>query len=222
MTTKKPVIGILGGIGPEAGAEFLRRLVLAFQQSGKIRSNQDFPRMILHSVPAPELFLDAPQLEQYIFGVQELERFGADFIVMACNTVHAFLPELQEKVRVPILDLRAAVQEVLDKHAAPVVFLGTSMSNQKKLFEGKNMVFLSKEEENQLDAAIADFLVGKNREAIQTRVLELARQKQAVGQTVLAGCTEVSVMLQNSDLLLLDTLDMLVNATVKQWFFLNK
>ena len=86
-------IGILGGIGPEATGEFYLNLVSKFQKEGLIKSNKDFPPIIVNSIPAPELIYEEvsdKDLEPYIMGLKELEKFGADFIVMACNTIYLF------------------------------------------------------------------------------------------------------------------------------------
>ena len=55
ITGGKRVIGVLGGIGPEASVEFYAKLVKKLQESGMIKRNEDFPKIIINSIPAPEL-----------------------------------------------------------------------------------------------------------------------------------------------------------------------
>ena len=59
------VIGVLGGIGPESTAEFYRRLINRIQKSGYVQSNLNYPHILINSIPAPELFLENPDLSMY-------------------------------------------------------------------------------------------------------------------------------------------------------------
>ena len=68
---KKKIIGFLGGIGPEATGEFYLSLIKKFQEENLIRSNEDYPQIIINSIPAPELIYEnGPEksLESYIKG----------------------------------------------------------------------------------------------------------------------------------------------------------
>ena len=116
----KRVIGIMGGLGPHAHIE-LERLILAATEPilGRPPQDQDYPAWILSSVPAtPErtaaLLEDGPSpLPALEESARRLTgRFGADFIVIPCNTAHAFLDELRSRVPLPILDM---VQETVDE-----------------------------------------------------------------------------------------------------------
>jgi hypothetical protein len=56
---RRPVrIGVLGGIGPEATGEFYNKLIAKFQERGLIKTNRDFPQIVINSIPAPELIYD--------------------------------------------------------------------------------------------------------------------------------------------------------------------
>jgi aspartate/glutamate racemase len=75
---KKIKIGVLGGIGPEATGEFYNKLISKLQDNGMIKSNSDFPQIIINRIPAPELIDHASEsdIEQYrkgIFGIRSDE-----------------------------------------------------------------------------------------------------------------------------------------------------
>lgn len=81
-----------------------------------VNSNCDFPKIIINSVPAPELVFNLVKksdLKEYIEGVRLLERAGADFVVMICNTIHLFIDELQKEVKIPIVNLRELMRRYL-------------------------------------------------------------------------------------------------------------
>src|SRR3989338_5655614 len=102
---KQIKIGVLGGIGPEATGLFYLKLIKRLQDSGLIRDNQDFPQIIINSIPAPELIFDKVEntdLEVYENGIQELDKMNPDFIVMVCNTIHLYHQSLQSKIATEI------------------------------------------------------------------------------------------------------------------------
>lgn len=69
-------IGVLGGIGPEATAEFYLKLIRTLQMQGVIKRNEDFPQILINSIPAPALIYDAisdEELRSYIDGLKELD-----------------------------------------------------------------------------------------------------------------------------------------------------
>jgi len=105
MTT----IGILGGMGPAAGADFYQRIV----RTHGAAADQEHPPCILYSattVPDRTAFLTGRGPDP-TGALQDaaalLERAGADFISIPCNAAHAFLPAIREAVGIPILDLIA-------------------------------------------------------------------------------------------------------------------
>ena len=109
----KRVIGIMGGLGPHAHLE-LERLILAATERmiGRPARDQDYPPWILSSVPAtPDrtlaLLSGGPSpLPALVESARRLSgKCGADFAVIPCNTAHAFLDELRQRVSLPILDM---------------------------------------------------------------------------------------------------------------------
>jgi len=111
-------IGVLGGIGPEATGEFYNKLIQKLQEKGLIKTNRDFPQIVINSIPAPELIHDKITKEElchYIQGLKELDELGVDFIVMVCNTIHLYYEQLQQEINTPILDLRKELEDSLKR-----------------------------------------------------------------------------------------------------------
>jgi len=106
ISPNRRVVGVLGGMGPGATLEFMRR-VLEITQAD---SDQEHIRLIVDSNP------QVPDRTDFILArgqdprpaliamAQGLEGAGADFLVMPCNTAHYFLSDLQASVGVPIVD----------------------------------------------------------------------------------------------------------------------
>jgi len=122
MMAPPQVVGILGGMGPAAGADFARLFVLActehLQRLGRPVSDQAFPEHWLAQVPVPDRSgaLAAPgfgahqPLEPMLQAVGKLAALGARAVAVACNTAHAWHGAVQE--RFPQLEILHMAREM--------------------------------------------------------------------------------------------------------------
>lgn len=219
MKNEQITIGILGGIGPEATGNFYLKLIAELQKQNLIKSNSDYPRIVINSIPAPELTSDKitkEQLEPYIQGVKQLEKYGADFIVMACNTIHLYHDLLQKKVSIPILNLRNAVKVALNDSKTVSIF-GTPATIEGQLynFEGIKYINPKGKDLEQLSRAIENFNRGSQRDKQIATVIKMAQKYIKRGSNIIIlGCTEISLMLEGSSVPRKDTLDMLAKYVI--------
>ena len=100
------MIGILGGMGTQAGLDFCNKL--AILNRGK--SDQKYPMFILYNkskIPKrPEnLKKYYNVLKSLIEGCRLLQKNKCKFIVMPCNTAHYWRDDLQKKIKIPILSI---------------------------------------------------------------------------------------------------------------------
>ena len=115
------VVGILGGMGPAAGADFVRLFVQScmerMQALGLTVSDQRFPEHWLAQVPVPDrsqaLETSATgshqPLEPMLQALGRLAALGARCVAIPCNTAHAWHSRLQE--RFPQVDLLHIAEE---------------------------------------------------------------------------------------------------------------
>lgn len=116
------IVGILGGMGPAAGADFVRLFVQAcidwMHQHGQPVNDQAFPEHWLAQLPVPDRTralsaigegADAP-LAAMASGLDRLDKLGACAVAIACNTAHAWHAALQ--VRFPRIELLHVAREV--------------------------------------------------------------------------------------------------------------
>lgn len=119
------VVGILGGMGPAAGADFARLFVAActehMQRTGVPVSDQAFPEHWLAQVPVPDRSAALGRLSAVGFGghqplepmlqaMGKLAALGAQTVAVACNTAHAWHGELQQ--RFPHIEVLHVAREV--------------------------------------------------------------------------------------------------------------
>lgn len=212
----------MGGIGPEATGEFYNKLVKRLQETGMIRSNRDFPQIVINSIPAPELIYDKisdEELKPYIDGLRELDKFGVDFIVIVCNTIHLFYDRLQKEIRTPILDLRKELYKRLVKdNIKSVTVLGTPSTIKKGLYEFNGIKYLNPTEKelNQLSKTIFNFNKGIERKRQIETVKKICEKYSRKVDMVILGCTEFAVMLDEEKLPKINTIDVLVDATIEK------
>ena len=117
------MIGILGGMGTQAGLDFCNKL--AMLNRGKI--DQEYPLFMLYNksnIPGrPEsigvqtrTFSSLPKsaknitkyngvLKSLLEGCRSLEKSGCKFIVIPCNTAHYWYEDLKRKIKIPIINM---------------------------------------------------------------------------------------------------------------------
>ena len=100
------MIGILGGMGTQAGLDFCNKLA----KLNKGKTDQKYPLFVLYNksnIPGrPEnLHRYNKVLKSLLNGCKFLEKSKCKFIVIPCNTAHYWYDDLQKKTRIPIISM---------------------------------------------------------------------------------------------------------------------
>src|SRR5690606_23023618 len=99
----KPIVGILGGMGPLATADLYRKII----EVTPATRDQDHLHVIIDADPTvpdrTQALLHGAEdpTPWLVAGARRLESAGASFIVIPCNTAHAFLDRLLPEISVP-------------------------------------------------------------------------------------------------------------------------
>jgi aspartate racemase len=226
-------IGVLGGIGPEATGEFYIKLIRRMQERKLVKSNKDYPQIIINSIPAPELPVEAYNISisvkdmdpLYLDGLIELDEIGVDFIVMVCNTIHLFYDELQKSISTPILNLKEEMRKTLvSKGIKSVTVLGTPWTIKMGLyrFEGIKEIHPTEDEIKKVYSAIYNFNRGFDKQTQIETVRKICEKSLERGaEVVILGCTELAVMLNGENIPTINSIDVLVEATVNNFCHLR-
>lgn len=108
-------VGVLGGMGPVATADFLARIIAATPAE----RDQDHLHVLVDcnpQVPDRSAFLRAEGPDprpSLVATAKGLEQAGASFLVMACNTAHAFAEDIRAAVAIPLVDWPAVVADAV-------------------------------------------------------------------------------------------------------------
>ena len=102
-----PVIGILGGMGPAATADFYSKLVALTPGS----TDQEHPKVVIWADPTvPDRTLalteNGPDPTPWLIrGARVLRESGATTLAIPCNTAHAFLPAISSQLGLPVVHM---------------------------------------------------------------------------------------------------------------------
>jgi aspartate racemase len=206
---KNQKIGILGGIGPQATGYFYSTLITKLKNSGKIKSNADFPNIIINSINAPELTgadISIQQLQPYINGIKELAILKPDYILMVCNTIHVYRDILiRESGYANILSIRKIIEKYLEKYlekysGQKFCVLGTTSTIQSGLFSFENVEYINPrvEQLEKITKVIENYNKTGEIESNLSSLLEITNDLKAKGvDRFLTACTELSELLNN-------------------------
>ena len=115
MTLKtQPIIGIIGGAGPDATIDFQAELSKQMKLKLNAIYDQDHYRVIVDNyttMPDRSLSLGknaASPIQHMQEAALTLEKLGCNLLAYPCNTAHAFLPAIEQVLSIPIIDMLAA------------------------------------------------------------------------------------------------------------------
>ncbi|MFE9643346.1 aspartate/glutamate racemase family protein [Streptomyces sp. NPDC006365] len=198
------IIGILGGMGPAATADFYAKLVATTPGS----SDQDHLRTVIWSDPTiPDrteaLLGNGPDPTPWLLdGSRVLREAGATVIAIPCNTAHAFVPRIADHVGLPIVHMIGEVARHLTTVSPPVHTVGLLASSgtvRAGLYEewldrfGIRLVLPdSASQDREVMTAIHAVKAGTH-DGTTTALLTRAAQRltEQGAQAVIAGCTEI-------------------------------
>jgi aspartate racemase len=228
------IIGILGGMGPEATIDLYTKIV----KGTKVKKDQDHLRILIDNNPKiPDRTLAIKKkgpspLPQLIRSAKILENAGADFIIIPCVTAHCYLKPLQKRIKIPILHLIEISVQYLKtewKGIFKIGLLATTGTIQTGLFQkalshtGIGVVLPDPEiQENWVMEAIygkQGIKVMGPTENSRRLVLKASEKLVHLGaQAIIAGCTEVPLVLKDGDLSvpLIDPISILAKAAIER------
>lgn len=207
--TKK--IGILGGMSPESTSTYYEYITRTYTERF---GDFSYPEIIIYSVSF-QPFVDWPSAgrwdlvaEALAESANRLEKAGADFIVIATNTMHIVFDEIQAKVNIPMLSLLDAVgQAIQAKNITKVGLLGTRFTMQNTFYAdalqkyGVEVIVPESNEAVTVNQVIYDELVkGIINPESKKKFLAITNNLQERGaQGVILGCTEIPLLINTGD-----------------------
>jgi aspartate racemase len=228
LQQNEKTVGVIGGLGPQATADFFNR-VIHNTQAG---SDQDHLHVLIDNNPK------IPNRNQAIAGTgpspamelaksaQRLEQAGADFLVMPCNTAHAFQDAITEATEIPFVSIIDVTCSYIVDRFPDVKVAGLLAADGCRSAKLYDQAFLDldittfglpapkQQEFMQLVYLIkAAGVSTETRRAMQEMALLLLSQG---AELIVGGCTEVPLALSQDNLPvpLIDTTEILARHCV--------
>jgi aspartate racemase len=208
MTEKREkIVGILGGMGPEATVDLMQRIIRltpALDDADHIRcivdNNPKVPSRIKAIIEGDG---EDPGPCMADMG-RRLESWGADFLVIACNTAHYYYGAVQEAVKIPVINLIDLVashvkdnfpnQRKIGILASPAVAM-TGLYTQRFSRWGIEDVWPDPDHQAQLLSVIKEIKKGNTGETVRDDYKNVYENLMKKGATLLIiACTELSAL----------------------------
>ena len=197
------MIGILGGMGTQAGLDFCNKLTIL--NRGKI--DQKYPLFILYNksnIPGrPEnLHKYNKVLKSLMEGCRLLQKNKCKFIVIPCNTAHYWYDDLQKKTKIPIVSMPKEVYLHARKNCKKnskigiLATEGTLKTNVYNKFFYKNFKLISPKKKlqiNSVNKAIKYVKMGKIKNAEKTIKPAINYLIKMGCSKIILGCTELPI-----------------------------
>lgn len=203
---KGKAIAILGGMGPEASNYMYKTLIdLSISDFGA-KNNDDFPEIILHSIPVPDFISsDSKQkqaLEMLKAKVKSMDQLDISCFSIACNTAHMLIDDLQKVGKVPFVSMiDEVVKRIVSNKYRTVGILGTPSTIKYKLYQnplektGVKVIIPAEPEIRTLESVIRNIIAGKLLKSDTRKLLRVADSLKKQGaEAIILGCTELPLV----------------------------
>lgn len=194
--------GVLGGMGPEATIDFMARIVTHTEAS----SDQDHLHLIVDQNPA------VPSRQDALLGKGEdpgpamaamakrLEAAGADFLVIPCNTAHAWQQAVTDAVEVPLLSIVDATMAACAGEE-PIGLLATEGCLKAGVYDTDSAVLPDDDQQARIMDLVNAVKAGDRSEEVRAEMREIATSLVDRGaKVIVAACTEIPLVLADGDL----------------------
>lgn len=234
MEMKQKVIGVLGGMGPEATLDCFAKII----EHTRAKTDQDHLRVVIDNNPAvPDrtaaiIGKGESPVPALVKGCRVLARAGADFVIIPCVSAHFFLDAIRRQISLPVLSIFDVVAEhITASHpeVKTVGLLGTTGTVNGGLFQkrlaaaGIQTLVPDDTVQSKIMAAIYDIKnsrPSRSRSEITADLIATAESlissEPTGASAIIAGCTEIPLALGQEHMAVpyIDSLDILARAAV--------
>lgn len=199
----REVLGIVGGLGPMASAEFLKTIY----ECGIGENEQDAPIVLLHSDPTfpdrTEAFLagqSEPLIARLTAALQSLADRGASRFVICCMTIHYLLPSVPAHLRARVVSMLDVIFSNL-KPPQRHLLICSNGTRRLQLFENhpqwekhrSQFVLPNDEDQNKIHHELI-YPIKKRPDFSRLKLLLETLLERYQVDSFIAGCSEIHVL----------------------------
>ena len=224
-------LGIFGGMGPAASAEFVNRLIA---QTPATCDQEHIPFVLWNNPQIPDRSTslrnqDDRPLLFLLEGIQILKAARCDLIVIPCNTAHFWYDDMI-KLKVPIVHIVDSVADALQDAgvaAGTIGVMGTQATVELGLYQyklnkaGWTCIVPTKEEMDTLVQPAINLIKSGNMSQAYDMFMTVIDSLISRGATaVVLGCTEIPLAVnqsQHDGIPLINSIDSLVKSVISRF-----
>ncbi len=224
-------IGILGGVGPETTSKVYHAIIDFFRKNGQ----EKYPAILIYNLPFPfaveeEAIVKGVNSEKMlpylIEGAKIVEKSGADFGILPCNTLHKYINGIRESVKIPFLSiLDETVLQLKSMGIKRVGILATETTVNDKLYNNillKNdikFLYPNRLNQDKINKIIVEILNGNKNEIQGKEIEEICSSLHKEGaDAILLACTDLQNIISdiNIHIPVIDSTDILIRASIRE------
>jgi aspartate racemase len=232
MTKQRKIIGLIGGMGPFASAYFYKLLIKKSSDGYGAKNNDDFPEILIDSVPVPDFVSDISRLREaktmLILRVKKMNEYGMESIGLVCNTGHILYSALSKVSKAKFYSMIDLVSEEAGRRGYKKVgVLATPTTIKfnlygKALFEkGIKTVYPKLETQKLHESVIRNLIAGK-RVSDEVKKLEISARELIHKDSldgIILGCTELPLVFpKNKFENVIDCMDILADKLLERYY----
>ncbi len=204
-------IGLIGGMSWESTASYYK---IINEKTKELLGGLHSAKILLYSV-------DFAEIEEYqakgdwdksgeaLANIAvNLEKAGADLIVICTNTMHKVAPQISKKINIPIIHIaQATAKAIKRKSISKIALLGTKYTMtqdfyEQKLIDNNIEVIIPNDEDIEIinDIIYEELCLGKIISSSKKKYIDIIEKLQKQGaQGVILGCTEIGLLICQTD-----------------------
>jgi len=205
------VIGILGGLAPESTREYYDNIIKKYYER---KGDYNYPEIIIYSVNFQRYMewqnsgnWQAAAVDM-TKSISALQRAGAQFAIIATNTMHKVFEEVQSGSEIQLLSIMTATADVIEARGfSKVGLLGTIFTMKESFYKdalnarGIDVLVPSEADMEFINRVIYDELTkGEFNSSSRSQFVEIVKKLVAQGaEGVILGCTEIPLLISEKD-----------------------
>jgi len=204
-------IGILGGLSPESTVTYYGYITRTYRERF---GDHSYPEILIYSVSYQEFMNWMREgrwdliTEKIVEGTTHLHRGGADFGLIATNTMHAVFDEVQKRSPMPLISIVDATAEEIKKENLEVVgLLGTTFTMSGDFYKKKllnysiqTLVPETKDQEYVHRIIFEELINGQILQRSKKSFIRIIKNlKDRGAQGVILACTEIPLLIREED-----------------------
>jgi len=205
-------IGLIGGMSWESSLEYYKIINESVKEKlGGLHS----AKSLMYSVDFEEIEKLQHEgnwnklTEIMIEAAKDLEKGGADFVIICTNTMHKMADEVQENIQIPLLHMADLTGENIQKKGIKKIgLLGTKFTMEEDFYKERLIsnfgmeVLIPDEEERQIvhDVIYNELCLGEIKTSSKDKFVKIINNLVKNGaEGIILGCTEIPLLIKQED-----------------------